>query len=108
MKKYDEFINESNQDEMYMYDILSAGLPINKIKELKNILVQSTETVNESLFSGLWNEFNEYLSRRVWKWLINRNERELTKKLKYLNMLDLEDLSDCFKPSSKIYLGHIS
>ena len=106
MKKYGEFINESNQGEIYMYDILSAGLPINKIKELKNIILQSVdESVNESLFSGLWNQFNDYLSRRAWKWLINRNERELTKKLKVLNMIDISDLSDCFKPVTKLYLG---
>ena len=106
MKKYGEFINESKQDEIYMYDILSADLPIDKIKELKNIVIQSVdEQLNESLFSGLWNQFQEKLSRRVWKWLINRNERELTKKLKYLNMVDVSDLSDCFKPVSKIYLG---
>ena len=104
MKKYDQFINESNQDVIYMYDIFNSDLTIDKVKELKNIIQDSTYNPLEESISSLWNKFEEYISRRAWKWLINKNERDLTKKLKYLNMLDLEDLSDC-KPVTKMYLG---
>ena len=105
MKKYSEFIKyNENVDLNYMDQILV--MPFMARRELKEILksIPVTEHLNENIFTDLFDKFKSWLNKKTLNWLINLNEKELSKKVDILNIVDPTDFSN-IKSVESIYLG---
>ncbi|CAG7579866.1 MAG: hypothetical protein SLAVMIC_00133 [uncultured marine phage] len=116
MKKYQDFINESNDNDLVneSYDVFDdiLNMPLEQRKEVKASLeeiadMKKNESMNEGLgdlYRAAVSRLKRWVSKKAVAFLINLSQNDLNKKIDMLSMLDPTDFSDINK-AEVIYLG---
>ena len=100
-----EYQTDLKIEEIEILDEI-LNMPLTARRELKDTLksIPKKGNLNENVFTDLFDKFKSWLNKKAIDWLINHNEKEISKRIDLLNLVDPTDFTN-IKSVEGIYLG---